>query len=96
MARITDSVYPVLSSPASDDIVPVVDVSDTTMSSAGTTKQTTVADLLAGGGGAPLASPAFTGNPTAPTQATGDASTKLATDAFVAATTAYYLRVFAV
>lgn len=34
---------------------------------------------------APLASPAFTGNPTAPTQTTGDNSTKLATTAFVAA-----------
>jgi hypothetical protein len=34
---------------------------------------------------APLASPALTGNPTAPTQATGDNSNKLATDAFVLA-----------
>lgn len=33
---------------------------------------------------APLASPAFTGNPTAPTQTTGDSSTKIATTAFVA------------
>lgn len=33
---------------------------------------------------APLASPALTGNPTAPTQAAGDISTKLATTAFVA------------
>jgi len=32
---------------------------------------------------APLASPAFTGNPTAPTQTTGDNSTKIATTAFV-------------
>ena len=32
---------------------------------------------------APLASPVFTGNPTAPTQSTGDSSTKIATDAFV-------------
>ena len=32
---------------------------------------------------APLASPALTGNPTAPTQTEGDASTKLATTAFV-------------
>ena len=36
---------------------------------------------------APLASPAFTGNPTAPTQAPGDNSTKLATTAFVKANT---------
>ena len=33
---------------------------------------------------APLASPALTGSPTAPTQTTGDSSTKIATDAFVA------------
>ena len=32
---------------------------------------------------APLASPALTGNPTAPTQTAGDNSTKIATDAFV-------------
>lgn len=36
-------------------------------------------------GAAPLASPALTGSPTAPTQTTGDNSTKIATDAFVAA-----------
>lgn len=35
---------------------------------------------------APLASPAFTGDPTAPTQATGDSSTKIANTAFVANT----------
>lgn len=40
---------------------------------------------LTGAGVAPLASPALTGTPTAPTQSAGDASTKLATDAFVAA-----------
>jgi hypothetical protein len=34
---------------------------------------------------APLASPAFTGNPTAPTQTAGNNSTRLATTAFVAA-----------
>lgn len=32
---------------------------------------------------APLASPAFTGTPTAPTPTTGDSSTKIATTAFV-------------
>lgn len=37
---------------------------------------------------APLASPAFTGNPTAPTQATTDSSTKLASTAFVQAAAA--------
>ncbi|MDO7873989.1 hypothetical protein Q5H93_04525 [Hymenobacter sp. ASUV-10] len=41
--------------------------------------------LLAGllGAKAPLASPAFTGTPTAPTQAVGNSSTRLATTAFV-------------
>ena len=34
-------------------------------------------------GMAPLASPAFTGNPTAPTQAAGNSSTRIATTAFV-------------
>ena len=36
-------------------------------------------------GAAPLASPALTGTPTAPTASVGDSSTQLATDAFVAA-----------
>jgi len=49
---------------------------------------------------APLTSPALTGSPTAPTQTAGDSSTKIATDAFVAAaaaaSTAYFLRIFAV
>jgi hypothetical protein len=44
----------------------------------------TTADVT-GAGGATLASPAFTGNPTAPTQTSGDSSTRLATTAFVAA-----------
>jgi hypothetical protein len=39
-------------------------------------------------GAAPLASPALTGTPTAPTQATGDNSTAIATDAFVNASIA--------
>jgi hypothetical protein len=42
---------------------------------------TTMTNALAGK--APLASPALTGNPTAPTQAAGDNSTRLATTAFV-------------
>lgn len=41
---------------------------------------TTITTLLAAK--APLASPAFTGNPTAPTQSVGDNSTKLATTAY--------------
>ena len=40
------------------------------------------------GAKAPLASPALTGSPTAPTQTTGDNSTKIATDAFVLANAA--------
>jgi hypothetical protein len=40
---------------------------------------------LASLGAAPLASPALTGSPTAPTQTAGDNSTKIATDAFVTA-----------
>jgi len=43
----------------------------------------TMTTLLAGK--APLASPVFTGNPTAPTAAPGDADTTIATTAFVAA-----------
>ncbi len=49
---------------------------------------------------APLASPAFTGTPTAPTQPAGDTSNAVATDAFVSsavsAGSAYFLRVFTV
>lgn len=43
----------------------------------------TVADIT-GAGGAPIASPALTGTPTAPTVTAGDNSTKIATTAFVA------------
>jgi hypothetical protein len=38
---------------------------------------------VTGAGGAPLASPAFTGNPTAPTPVTGNSSASIATTAFV-------------
>jgi len=51
---------------------------------------------LASLGGAPLNSPALTGTPTAPTGTPGDASTQIATDAFVAEADAYVLRIFAV
>jgi hypothetical protein len=44
----------------------------------------TAADITAAGG-APLASPAFTGTPTAPTPAPGDSDTSIATTAFVTA-----------
>jgi hypothetical protein len=40
--------------------------------------------------------PALPNGTSATTQAAGDASTKLATDAFVATSVAYYLRIFAV
>jgi hypothetical protein len=47
----------------------------------------TLADIT-GAGGAPIASPAFTGAPTAPTVATSDSSTAVATTAFVHAAVA--------
>ena len=47
-------------------------------------------------GAAPLNSPALTGTPTAPTGPPADASAQVATDAFVAASLAHYLRIFAV
>jgi hypothetical protein len=47
---------------------------------------------LANLAGAPLASPALTGSPTAPTQSVGDSSTKIATDAFVAAAVGPYAK----
>lgn len=50
----------------------------------GTQAQSTVSDLTTDlAAKAPLASPAFTGSPTAPTQAASDNSTKLATTAYV-------------
>lgn len=56
MTKISD--YPVLVTPAADDVLPIVDVSDTSMAPSGTTKQVTVADLAGtsgGGGGVSLA-----------------------------------------
>jgi hypothetical protein len=49
----------------------------------GGTNATAAAAALANLGGAPLASPVFTGNPTAPTPSTGDNDTSVATTAFV-------------
>jgi hypothetical protein len=43
--------YALLTAPATGDVLPIVDVSDTTMATSGTTKQVTVAALLALGGG---------------------------------------------
>jgi hypothetical protein len=57
----------------------------------------TLADVT-GAGGAPLASPAFTGTPTAPTPLAGNSSTSIATTAFVAtsfATTQFVNATFA-
>lgn len=46
MAQITS--YTELADPADDDVLPIVDISDTSMAPTGTTKKVTVADLLAG------------------------------------------------
>src|SRR5262245_19370142 len=51
----------------------------------GGTGGTDAATALSNLGGAPLASPIFTGNPTAPTPTAGDSDTSLATTAFVTA-----------
>jgi hypothetical protein len=57
-------------------------VKQTTAGGPFTVAQLTAADI--GGGVAPLNSPAFTGNPTAPTPTAGDNDTSIATTAFVA------------
>lgn len=49
MSRITS--YTALTSTAVDDVLPIVDVHDTSMAATGTTKQITVANLLATAGG---------------------------------------------
>ncbi len=54
-----------LTSVATNDYIPVVDVSDTTDASSGTTKKITQANLTANL--APINSPTFTGSPTIPT-----------------------------
>lgn len=54
MSKITE--YGALTTPASNDVLPVVDVSDTTMASSGTTKKIAVSDLLAAAGGGAVAS----------------------------------------
>jgi hypothetical protein len=60
--------YPALDTPGPDDVLVIVDVSDTSQSPTGTTKQITVANLGSGSGGgggsgvyAPLAGADFTG-----------------------------------
>lgn len=67
--------------PASGDMIPVVDVSDTTEDAGGTLKRVSRSNLVAGL--APLASPALTGTPTAPTAAPGTDTTQVATTEFV-------------
>jgi hypothetical protein len=59
----------------------------------GGTGSTTAAGALANLGGAPLASPAFSGTPTAPTQGGGTNNTTLATTAFVQAALGSYATV---
>lgn len=60
-------------------------VNNTTTIAEGGTGANSGPDALANLGGAPLASPALTGTPTAPTPAAGTNSTQIATTAFVAA-----------
>lgn len=55
MSKITD--YPAISSVHTDDVLPVVDIHDTTQSSAGTSKQITIAQIV----GQLLAGATFTG-----------------------------------
>jgi len=83
---------PLLTTPADGDYVPIVDISDTTASSHGTTKRLTMQYLPVGSATqaaldakADLASPVFTGVPESPTAAPGTDTTQLATTAFVQA-----------
>lgn len=55
--------------PATGDLIPIVDVSDTTDAATGTNKKVTRANII--GGLAPLASPTFTGTVTLPVGLTG-------------------------
>jgi len=64
MADTTIANLTALTSVATNDLIPIVDVSDTSMSSGGTTKKITQANLTANL--APLASPTFTGTVTIP------------------------------
>lgn len=67
--KITD--LTALTSVASGDLIPIVDVSDTTDSADGTTKKITQANFVDTSGLAPLASPTFTGTVTAPNLTVG-------------------------
>lgn len=76
--------------PADADYVAGVDVSDTTQSPGGSTARflfSAIWSYISGklGAYAPLASPAFTGAPTAPTATAGTNTTQIATAAFVQA-----------
>lgn len=74
-----------LTSTQTDDVLPIVDVHDTTMAASGTTKQITVGNLHALL--APLASPTLTGTPSAPTATALTSTTQLATTAYADAAT---------
>ena len=73
-------VYQVTTGESGETNVEYVYVSDTGSGQPGWIKLGAVLDLS---GYAPLASPALTGTPTAPTATTGDSSTQIATTAFV-------------
>ncbi|WP_292201841.1 hypothetical protein, partial [Mesorhizobium sp.] len=62
---------------------PASSVTDNIVTFAGTTRKAGKDSGVAVASLAPKASPAFTGTPTAPTQAAGDNSAKLATTAYV-------------
>ncbi len=68
---------------AGDFTGPAASVTDNIVTFAGTTGKAGKDSGVAVSSLAPRASPAFTGNPTAPTQSAGDNSTKLATTAYV-------------
>jgi hypothetical protein len=81
---VTDEVYTLLNSPEFAAAV-AAGASGVTSFNARAGDVTLSSADITGAGGALLASPAFTGTPTAPTQAPGTSNTDLATTAFVAA-----------
>lgn len=80
-----------LQTPALGDLLPIIDVSDTSMAGTGTNKKITVGDLLgdyttnADLLAALANSPSLGGTPTAPTASLGTNTTQIATTAFVVA-----------
>lgn len=69
---------------ATDDLFPFFDISEGDDGKWNKLTRAELALALIAAGLAPLASPALTGNPTAPTQSPGNTSTRLATTQFVA------------